>query len=114
MPIGGYAVKHVVLTSAARSTDGQSSGFNVGEYQRVVFYINVSAISGTGVELAAKIQESPDNSTWYDIGGLSETIMTTGQYRLSTDDFTKYIRLDYDIDGTTPSITFDVSMVGRA
>ena len=79
MPIGGYAVKSTILTSAARTETGQSSGYNVGEFGRIVFYLDVTAVSGSGATMVAKIQESPDNSEWYDTG-VEETITGADNY----------------------------------
>jgi len=113
MPIGGYAAKQAILTSAARTTNGQSSNFNVSEFSRLTFYTNVSAASGTSKNLNIKIQESPDQSTWYDMDGLEGDLSAIGSLRLTTDEQTLYIRVNYSITGTNPSFTFTVDMVGR-
>lgn len=106
--VGGYAVKQSVLTSAARTTDGNSSWFNVQEFDRVNFYINVTAASGN---LDITLQESPDQSIAYNIEDMA--ITATGNYRISTNEHTKYIRISYDVS-TGGSYTFQVDYVGRS
>ena len=114
MPIGGYSIIQPILTSAARTSSGQSSVFNVQEFSRITFYANITAASGdASPQLTVKIEESPDQSNYYDIPGLEDSIDTTGQLRLTTDEHTKYIRVNYTISGTNPSFTFTIDMAGR-
>jgi len=109
MPIGGYAALQPVLASAARTTDGNSNWFNVSEYQRITFYIKVTAISGN---LTMKIQESPNESDVYDLVTVDSeiTINTTGYYKLTTDEHTKYVRINYNVG---ISATFEINKMGR-
>ena len=111
MPIGGYAAMQPILTSAARTTSGQSSVFAVGEFSRLVFYIDVTAASGTNESMIVKLQESPDQTNFWDL----ETVEITddGDYRISTAEHTKYVRISYVISGTSPSFTFSINMAGR-
>ena len=111
--MGKYAAgPQVVLTSAARTSSGQSSWFNVEEFDQLNFYVNVSAITGTGATITIKLQESPDQSVAYDLEEIA--IEETGQYSIRTSEHVKYIRLRYIIAGTLPSFTFQADYIGRA
>lgn len=112
MPTGHYAAIQPALTSAARTTDGNSSWWNMEEFGRVTFYIDVTTIAGTGTNINIKLQESPDQSIVSSISQID--ITATGDYRISTDEHIKYIRANYTIvGGSSKSVTFKLDIGAR-
>lgn len=110
---GRYAAgPQAVLTSAARTSSGQSSWFNVEEFDQVNFYLDVTAIAGTNPSMTVKLQESPDQSEAYDIEEIA--IEETGNFAVRTNEHTKYLRLRYVLSGTSPSFTFQADYMGRS
>jgi len=108
--MGRWNQEHTLLTSAARSVSGQSNVKNAGEYGEAIFFLNVTAISGAGATLETRLQYSSDNETWFDSAFSFTSVAATGKQALPVSVLGKYVRFDYTISGTTPSITF--SLVG--
>lgn len=100
--------EHILLTSAARAVSGQSNVKNAGEYGEAVFFLDVTAISGSGATLEARLQYSSDNATWYDSAHAFTPRTTTGKQALPVSVLGTYIRFDYTISGSGPSITFSL------
>lgn len=81
-------------------------------YRDLVCLVNVSAAAGTTKTLDLKVQDSLDQTTWYDLVTVP-TISGTGQFveRLGgvTSPFGPYLRGVYTIAGTgTPTFTFSL------
>lgn len=110
--IGGYAIIQSVLTSAARTTNGQSSWYNVEEFEQLNMYIDVTAVSGTGASMKIQLQESPDQSTVYDLE--EQDVSQVSNFAMRTREHTKYIRIKYILTGITPSFTFKADYGARA
>jgi len=100
--------EHVLLTSAARTTSGQSNTKNAGEYREAIFFLDVTAASGSDILLSTKLQYSLDNATWYDSEYSFTPFATTGRQALPVSVLGAYIRFDYTLAGTTPSFTFSL------
>jgi len=97
-----------MLSSAARTTSGQSSGFRVDGYFEGNFLIVVTAASGT---LTIKPSISMDNSTYFAKDTMLE-ISATGQYLIPISNFGKYLRSEYEITAGG-SFTFSLSFMGK-
>ena len=112
MPTGRYAAIQPFLASAARTTSGNSNWWNMEEFGRVTFYVDVTAIAGTGTNINIKLQESPDQSI---VSSISEIDITAiGDYRISTNEHIKYVRANYTISGgSSKSITFSIDAGAR-
>jgi len=97
-----------MLSSAARTVSGQSSGFRVGSYLEGNFLINVTVASGI---LTITPSISFDNNTYFPKDSAYE-ISATGQYCIPVENFGKYLRANYEIspDG---SFTFSLSFMGK-
>lgn len=108
----GYGVRQSVLSSAARTISGSSSWYNVKEFSRVTFYIDVTAVAGTNPLMTLKLQESPDQSAVFTVDQIDAAEVDT--YRLTTDEHTMYVRLRYELAGTSPSFTFSAELVMRS
>jgi hypothetical protein len=76
----------------------------------VVAVINVSAIdtSDGNETYQFTVQESDDNSTFTaaSIKTATTTILATGSFLIGAFIKKRYVRLDLDVSGTTPSITY--------
>src|SRR5262249_236862 len=66
----------------------------------------VGSLGGTAPTLAGKIQESPDGSTWSDIGGATFTQVTTSAnvHAITFDRTLPYVRDGGTVGGTAPQI----------
>ena len=103
-----WAREHTLLASAAHSVSGQSVIKNAGEYGEAIFFLDVTAISGSGATLEARLQYSSDNAEWFDSAHAFTPRTSTGKQALPVSVLGTYIRFDYTITGTTPSITFSL------
>lgn len=97
-----------MLSSAARTAgSGTSSTYEVSKYIEGQVLVDVTAESGSST-LTVTVMTSDADSTWY-----THTTMTavteTGQYRQAVTNFGKYVRLHYDVAGT--SYTFSATGV---
>lgn len=87
----------------ASSASGQTTGFDVRDHDHATVYLNVSNVTAGSVTI--KIQVSPDNSNWYDLGITTTAISAAGNSTLRIADLSsRFIRLDYVI--VTGPVTF--------
>lgn len=101
--------EHTLLTSAERSVSGQSNVKNAGEYKEAVFFLDLTAISGSGATLKdLRLQYSSDNAAWFNSAHAFTPRTTTGKQALPVSVLGTYIRFDYTITGTSPKITFSI------
>jgi hypothetical protein len=107
-----YCIVQQMLPLAARTTGGQTSGFDFGDAIESLIMVEVTAATGTGKQLDLIIQTSHDNTNWFDHSTIA-TITDTGNYIDSVTQYGKYIRLSYAISGTTPSFTFKITAVRK-
>jgi len=76
-----------------------SSAIVVGAYQEVSLYFDTTAISAGGT-LDVVIQDSPDNSEYYDYASVTQITATGNKaHRIGTNIGT-YLRLSYTASGT--------------
>lgn len=79
--------------------------------------IECTAVSGTTPNLAAKIQDSADNSAWADLaaGGSFTALTAVGAELIThaTQSVRRYTRLSGTITGTTPSFTIAAALAKR-
>lgn len=102
---------------AAVSADGNSTGIDLQDYEgEIAIFLDCDAGTGSGRTLDVKVRESDDDSTFTDVtGGAFTQIGTTASAQklvLNTNGLKRYIRVDKDISGTTPS--YNLSIVGVA
>ncbi len=111
MPVYGPTT---VVSSAARTTTSQSSSITLkNDTQTVVFLMNTSAVSGDTPTLDFAVQWSNDGTNW---GGADtpDTFAQVTATKVSGKPFTRkgtFCRLTWVVAGSTPSFTFDVSMI---
>lgn len=74
--------------------------------------INVGAVTGTTPTLVAKIQDSPDNSTFTDVAGATTaTLNAAGIVEFYFKTTQRYVRLVLTLGGTSPNYTMDADLV---
>lgn len=113
----------VVVSSAARTTSGQSSAIDNESAVGALFIVDVSSVSGTSPTLDVSIEaQDPASGAWVTIATMS-TISTTGTNLLTihpavtesagrkvSDVLPRRFRVAWTIAGTNPSFTFSVSV----
>ena len=101
--------------TGVETTSGTSSSFGTGNMGIVGLFVNITAASGTLPTLIVNIQHSPDNSTWYDVPGLTTTslgVVTTVSILPSVMlPLADYVRCKWTIGGVGPSFTFTADLV---
>jgi len=99
------------LASATRTTAGQSNGYLVASFLEGIFLVNVTAITGT-LTITPKI--SFDNSTYFTHPTTTPLSITeTGQFALSMENFGKYMKVAYTIEGAGATSTFQIDFMGK-
>lgn len=111
---GNSQASQIIAPSTPITATGSSASTIVGGFNGAVAYLNVTAASGTTPNLAVKIQDSADNTTWFDVPSAAFTAVTAaGSQRLSiTGPLGVYVRAAYTVTGTTPSFTADLTLAG--
>lgn len=92
----------------AITADGNGNPLLVGPSLRgkLKAVIHITAVSGTSPTIDFKLQESNDLSTWTDIKhSRFDQIDAVGVYQQEFSVTKKYIRLAWDVAGTSPSFT---------
>lgn len=97
-----------VVTSAARTTSGNSSSIGMPERTSVNLAVNVTAASGSTPNLALTVEWSNDGTTWYkaDPADAFTAITAVGTAVKNLAVKGAFARLVWAITGTTPSFTF--------
>lgn len=103
-----------IFTSAARATT-TSSVFDIGDADALIGFLDVTAKSGTSPTLDVKFQDSPNNATWFDLGGTTftqVTATTSSQTVVASRAPARYIRAVATVGGSsTPLYTFTLQAV---
>lgn len=102
-------VNRIDVTSAARTTSGDSGTLDSNGFGMAVFFINITAVSGTTPTMQISFDVSEDGSNWSElIKTVRFTAATTyREQRISLS--AKYYRYRWTIAGTTPSFTFSMT-----
>lgn len=100
-----------VVTSAARTTTGQSSAIECDRGERACVVLDVTAQSGTTPTLDVSVEWSADGTTWA-VGdpadAFTQIAAATGTKAKSFTVKAPFYRLKWTIAGTTPSYTFSI------
>lgn len=108
----GNTSNEVLQSLAAQTATNNSGSTQSGEYRSVTFFLNVTVATGTTPSMTVKVQDSPDNITWYDTGSAFAAVTVAGQSRLTVTTLGTYVRAVSTITGTTPSFTYSIQIVG--
>jgi hypothetical protein len=113
------AQKNVLgLTSAARTSSGNSGDLDVGICRRIGVDINISAVSGTSPTIQFFIDRKDIFGNYFTIWSSSTasaaTMMGTsiGAFATINQALGATVRLRWTIGGTSPSFTFSASIIG--
>jgi len=122
MPIEYKNWQITLISSAARTTSGNSSFENCSWAHKFLAILDVTAASGTPT-LDVKFQTSDDQTKIGDLHFINQQIGSTAQIKfpqvtgvvthvLQFDYYGTYLRANYTIGGTTPSLTFSLVVLG--
>ena len=112
MPIHSTSSELSAASLLARTAAGTSSWLNVSRYEQVHFYVEVTVVAGTSPVLTLWIEDSPDATTAFPI--TAEYAMTAATtLRIPIAVSATYLRIRWEISGTTPSFTFQVTYIGK-
>lgn len=108
-----YSTEVITLeSSGSHTSSGNSSSYEVGEFIEGRAFLDITAVSGTNPTLDVTIQDSPDDSVWYDHTSFAQqTVATNVAQSLTT--FGSYIRAHWAIAGTNADFTFSIELDGR-
>jgi hypothetical protein len=110
---GSFQNDTVINPATPVTASGNSASVQVGGYNGLVAYLNVTAVSGTTPSLTIKVQDSADGTTWYDVPSAAFTAVTaTGQQRLVVNSIGNFVRAVSTVSGTTPSFTASLTVAG--
>lgn len=80
----------------------------------VVFFLNVSAASGTSPTLDVTIEvQDPVSGTWSVLDTFAQKVAVGSERRVFSNLMESNLRASWDIAGTTPLFTFTVSVQGK-
>jgi len=103
-----------LLASATRTTSGDTSAtpVDVKKYKEAVFFLDVTAVSGTAPTLDVKIKtKDPVSGKWFDLAAFTQATDVTSEMKAVSGLLGSQIAVFYTIGGTTPSFTFSVGVV---
>lgn len=98
------------------TANGESSSYLLPSGVGGVIFVNVTAITGT---LVVKLQQSPDDSVWYDVTVLKVTTSATGKFTAALVPmltFADYTRICWTITNgqEAASATFSADLAVRS
>lgn len=105
-----YTSKVTFLSSAARTTSGESGELNLSYGDEILVFLDVTAVSGTSPTLDVKVQTKGPDGKWYDIASFAQKTGTGNEAKAITN-YGEILKVVYTIGGTTPSFTFSVTGV---
>jgi hypothetical protein len=98
--------------SQAETVSGQTADVNVGNYQEGIFFLNVTAVSGTNSTLDIKIQtKDPVSGTYFVIASFTQVTAVTNQVITIPNCLGSIINASYTLGGMSPSFTFSLGGV---
>lgn len=101
----------MVLPSAARAASGDSGAQPLNGLSTTLrCQLHVTAVAGVAPTLDVVIEDTLDGTNFNTIGTFTQATAATRQVINITTPFTDTLRVRYTIAGTTPSVTFSVSI----
>lgn len=107
--------RRTIVASGARTASGNSGLLDISSTfrkEQVRVQLNVTAASGTSPTLDVRFEDSLDGTNWNSVDAFPQKTAVSREVRDITTPFGPYVRVAWDIGGTTPSFTFDVVMAG--
>jgi hypothetical protein len=104
----------VLQVAGAEVIDGQSDSVIVGDYNEGLLAIDVTATAGTTPSTVFKLQTKV-NGVWKDVPDITIAAVTAAISTINkVTNFGNEIRLTWDLDADTTSITFSASFLGKS
>lgn len=103
-----------MLASAARTASGDTSAIpvDVKKFKEAVFFLDVTAASGTTPTLDVKIKtKDPVSGKWFDLASFTQATGITSEMKAVSGLIGSQIAAFYTIAGNTPSFTFSLGAV---
>jgi len=103
-----------MLASAARTASGDTSTtpIDVKKYKEAIFFLDVTAVSGTTPTLDVKIRtKDPASGKWFDLVTFTQATGVTSEMKTVSGLLGSQIAVFYTIVGDTPSFTFSLGAV---
>jgi len=103
--------KTITLTSSsARTADGESAAYDVERFTEALLFIDTTAVSGSAPTLDFDLESGPaDDETGF-LHTEPAQITGTGKTLVKLTNLGKWLKLSWDIAGTTPSFTFEAKI----
>lgn len=101
----GLGICLTALAALSSTGNGTSQDNSASTANGGVAHLHVTAVSGAGASMTAKIQHSTNNSTWTDLATFSAATAVGSQTVQITGTVNRYVRAAYTISGSTPSFT---------
>jgi hypothetical protein len=98
------------LSAVTSTANGTTVDNAVATTNGSVAQIHVTEVSGTSPTMTAIVQHSTNGSTWATLGTFTAITGTTSEVITTTGTVNRYVRAQYTVGGTTPSITCQVSL----
>jgi len=104
-----------ILVSAtnANANSANETIFDITGHGTAVFYLNVTAASGTNATLDVTVYEVAPDGKEYSLVTFTQATAVTSERKAVSGPLGYLIKVKYTIGGTTPSFTFAVSMVAK-
>lgn len=98
----------ILHASNAETADGNGTAIEVADRGCVRLKLDVTAASGTTPQLLVVVETSYDGSNeWRALDSFDIKTGVSSQ-RISAGGLDRFVRVRWDVSGTTPSFTFDV------
>ncbi|MGQ0614526.1 MAG: hypothetical protein ACT4PV_12395 [Planctomycetaceae bacterium] len=101
---------HPMTTESGGSNPVFSPIFDVSAFSKLIAFLTVQEVLGSGATVNAEIQDSMDGQSWRPAGTLS--LAAVGTTRTVFSDIARFVRAKYTYSGTDPRVTF--SLLGLA
>jgi len=106
-----YSERLTVLSPTTITATWTSGSINVGDYSRMIVFLDVTALSGTGATLTIKIDAlDPVSGKWVEVE-TSPAITAVGTYALKHEIYEDAARIRVVVSGTGVSATISVGVV---
>ena len=105
---------YTVHATGAETVSGQSAALDIAIHDEMVAFLDVSAASGTSPSMVVSFEYSPDNIMWFDSGVAYTAITAVARPAVKQlTNFGRWVRAKWVITGTTPSLTFSLSIIAK-
>lgn len=99
-----------ILASAARTTSSNTPTFTIPRGANIRLLLAVTAVSGTSPSLTVSLQGQTEPGNWVDLTSIA-AFTAVGNATALIQVAPRNCRITWTITGTTPSFTFDASIV---